>query len=137
MSFNHVRTQNEDAAKLLMLWAFLDNRDIWYKLLTPMLDSNITNEIPSWFTECVGDKLDFKECTGLLLRHSLIDAKTESSAFSMHSVLHQWCFHVFKSEKADMSWLAAMIIASAMSSARMSHYTLIQRRLLPHCDSVY
>ena len=55
----------------------------------------------------------------------------------MHSVLHRWCFHVFKGEKADMSWLAAMVIASAVPSARISHYTLIQRRLLPHCDSVY
>ena len=88
LSFNSLRLQSEDAANLLMLWAFLDNRDLWYELLAPALDLAIADEVPRWFARCAGDKLEFKECIGLLLEYSFIDVKTESSSFSMHSVLH-------------------------------------------------
>ena len=120
-----------------MLWAFLDNQDLWYELLTPVLDLETVDEVPDWFTRCIDDELDFQECMGLLLRHSFIDVKTEASAFSMHSVLHRWCFYAFEGEKVDMSWLAAMVVASAVPSESTPHYTLIQRRLLPHCDQVF
>ena len=137
LSFNSLRSQSEDAANLLMLWAFLDNRDLWYELLAPALDLAIADEVPRWFARCAGDKLEFKECIGLLLDYSFIDAKTGSSSFSMHSVLHHWCFHTFEEDKATMSWLALIIVASAVPSETVLHYSLIQRRLLPHCDRVY
>ena len=137
LSFNSLRLQSEDAANLLMLWAFLDNRDLWYELLAPALDLAIADEVPRWFARCAGDKLEFKECIGLLLEYSFIDAKTGSSSFSMHSVLHHWCFHTFEEDKAIMSWLALIIVASAVPSETVLHYSLIQRRLLPHCDRVY
>ena len=137
LSFNSLRLQSEDAANLLMLWAFLDNRDLWYELLAPALDLAIADEVPRWFARCAGDKLEFKECIGLLLEYSFIDAKTGSSSFYMHSVLHHWCFHTFEENKATMSWLALIIVASAVPSETVLHYSLIQRRLLPHCDHVY
>lgn len=37
LSINSLRSQSEDAANLLMLWAFLDNRDLQYELLAPAL----------------------------------------------------------------------------------------------------
>ncbi|MCJ1242271.1 hypothetical protein MMC14_010278, partial [Varicellaria rhodocarpa] len=61
VSFSHLKTRSEDAAKLLMLWAFLDNQDLWYELLSPTLDLKIANDVPGWFTKCVGDELDFQE----------------------------------------------------------------------------
>ena len=137
LSFNSLRLQSEDAANLLMLWAFLDNRDLWYELLTPALDLAIADEVPRWFARCAGDKLEFKECMGLLLDYSFIDAETGSSSFSMHSVLHHWCFHTFEEDKTTMSWLALIIVASAVPSETVLHYSLIQRRLLPYCDHVY
>ena len=135
LSFESLRSQNEEAANLLMLWAFLDNRDLWYELLAPALDHEITTEMPCWFIKCVGDKLEFKECIGLLLDYSFINAKTGSSSFSMHSVLHLWCFHALGEDKAAMSWLALTIVASAAPTA--VHDPLMGRRLLPHCDHVY
>ena len=72
-----------------------------------------------------------------LSEYSFIDAKTGSSSFSMHSVLHHWYFHTFEENKGTMSWLALIIVASAMPSETVLHYSLIQRRLQPHCDHVY
>ena len=42
-------SQHSDAANLLMLWAFLNNRDLWYELLAPALDLAIADEVPRWF----------------------------------------------------------------------------------------
>ena len=55
----------------------------------------------------------------------------------MHSVLHHWCFHTFEEDKATISWLALIIVASAVPSETVLRYSLIQRRLLPHCNHVY
>ena len=137
LSFNSLRSRNEDAANLLMLWAFLDNQDLWYGLLAPALDLAIADEVPRWFARCASDKFEFNECIKLLLEYSFIDAKTGSSSFSMHPVLHHWCFHTFEEDKATMSWLAVIIIASAVPSETVLHFPLTQRRLLPHCDYVF
>ena len=108
-----------------MLWAFLDNRDLWYELLAPVLDLAIADEVPRWFARCVGDKLEFNKCIGLLLDYSFIDAKNESSSFSMYSVLHHWCFHIFEEDKATISWLALIIIVSAVPLETVPRYSLI------------
>ena len=134
LSYDNLRSQCEAAANLLVLWAFLDNQDLWYELLAPALHSKLGAKVPHWFASCVGDKLEFKECMGLLLGYSFIDAKIESSSFSMHPVLHHWCFHKFEEHKATKGWLAAIVVASAVPSTTD---LLIGRRLLPHCDRVY
>jgi len=36
-----------------------------------------------------------------------------------------------------MSWLAVIVVASAVPSQIMPDYSLLQRRLLPHCDRVF
>ena len=33
LSFDHVKQRNELSAKLLQLWAYFDNQDIWFELL--------------------------------------------------------------------------------------------------------
>ena len=71
------------------------------------------------------------------MKYFFIDAKTESTSFSMHSVLHHWCFHAFEEDEVTMSWLAAIVVASAVPSEIVLDYALVQRRLLSHCDRVY
>ena len=137
VSFDHLREQNEDAANFLKLWAFLDNQDLWYELLTPSLHHEIFDEVPGWFVRCASDELDFKKCMGLLSKYSFINTKFESSSFFMHSVLHHWCLHAFEKENAIMSWLAVVVVVSAVPSQTMPDYSLLQRRLLPHCDRVF
>lgn len=132
LSFDHLRAQNEAAANLLLLWAFLENQDLWYSLLAPALNRRIVDKMPAQFTKCTDDDLDFKKCIGSLLKSSFVDTKTESSSFSTHSLFHDWCLYAFEEEKAAMSRLAVIVVASAVPSRNMPHYTLVQRRLLPH-----
>lgn len=103
LSFNHLRERSEDAANLLILWGFLDHQDIWYGLFAAALDREIEDELPDWFARCAGDQFEFMKCTRLLIMYSFIDAKMESSSFSVHPVLHRWCFRTF--EEAEPTWL--------------------------------
>ncbi|MCJ1468862.1 hypothetical protein MMC07_007492 [Pseudocyphellaria aurata] len=127
----------EDATNLLRLWAFLDNQDLWYGLLSPALNHQITDEIPAWFARCAGNEFKFKECIRFLLKYSFIDAKTDSSSFSIHPVFHHWCLYAFEADDDVMSRLAVNIVASAVPSETTQHHWLIQRRLLPHCDRIF
>lgn len=72
LSFDHLRAQNEAAANLLLLWAFLDNQDLWYGLLALALNQEIVDKIPAWLAKCAGDELGFMECMGSLLKYSFV-----------------------------------------------------------------
>ena len=139
VSFNELQKKSQDAANLLVLWAFLDNQDIWYELFTPTLDSNLTEglPLPDWFSQCIGNKFEFKKCTRFLIRYSFVTANIESLSFSVHSVLHRWCFHISDKMKDEKAWLATMVVASAVPTESIDDYTLLERRLLPHSNHVY
>ena len=132
--FRRLEEQNGDAAKLLLLWGFIDNRDIWYELFTPALALEITSSLPSWYANCVEDHSNFIECTQLFFLYSFIDINIESSSFSMHPVLHQWCFQASRDNMAEMAWLAFVLVASSAPENTTPDHTLFQRRLLSHCD---
>ena len=134
--FNDLQEKCQEAANLLTLWAFLDNQDIWYELFTPVLNSNLTKELPHWFSRCVGNQLDFKKCTRFLIRYSFVTGNIESSLFSVHSVLHRWCFYNSDKRKIQMALLAILVVASAAPMESDIDYTLLQRRLLSHCNCV-
>ncbi len=124
------------AAKLLILWGFLDNRDIWYELFTPALNLTVNSELPSWYTNCVEDYSNFIWCTRLFVLYSFIDIKMGSTSFSVHPVLHQWCFQASEGYMAEMTWLAFVLVASSIPDDTGADCALVQRRPLPHCDRV-
>ena len=37
---------------------------------------------------------------------------------------------------AEIAWLAFVLVASSAPKRTMANYTLVQRRLLPHCDRI-
>ncbi len=43
LSFQHIQKQNKSAAKLLQLWAYFDNQDLWFELLAAGGD-----DTPEW-----------------------------------------------------------------------------------------
>ena len=137
ISFNELQEKCQEAANLLSLWAFLDNQDIWYELFIPALDRDLTDELPDWFSRCVGSQFEFKKCTRFLIRYSFVTANVESLSFSVHSVLHLWCFHNSDKRKTEIAWLAIMVVASAVPTESDVNYSLLERRLLPHCNRVY
>ncbi len=134
--FRRLEERNGHAAKLLLLWGFFDNRDIWYDLFKSAFNREVASELPIWYTRCVDDYSSFVKCTRLFVLYSFIDVKIGSSSFSMHRVLHQWCFQASEDNMGEMAWLAFVLVASSAPHSTMTDHTLIQRRLLPHCDRV-
>ncbi|CAG8979288.1 hypothetical protein HYALB_00012671 [Hymenoscyphus albidus] len=105
MSYNQVVSQNQDAAGLLRLWAFLDNTDLWYEMLSsasqilPTLDI----EVSEWLLRVARDQLSFLRAMRMLSRYSLVDSRESTASHSMHAVLHKWCFLLSEgSERKDL-----------------------------------
>lgn len=68
---------------------------------------------------------------GLLVKYSF----QPSHHHSHRSSFYRWCFPAVE-EKTVRNELAVIIVAYAGPSRTMPHYSLAQRRLLPHCGRV-
>ena len=103
---------------------FLDNRDIWYEQFTtaPDLDPTENLGLPKWFSR---NQFEFKKCIRFLIRYSSVTANVESLSFSIHSVLHRWCFHNSDKRKNEIAWLAILVVASAVPTEFIVDYTLL------------
>ncbi len=60
ISFNELQEKCQEAADLLILWAFLDNQDIWYELFTPALASDLTNHYLIGFSDALATNLNLR-----------------------------------------------------------------------------
>jgi hypothetical protein len=54
ISYNRVEQRNRLSAKLLHLWAYFDNQDLWFELLR-----HGDSEDPDWIRELTKDELNF------------------------------------------------------------------------------
>jgi len=69
LSFDHIKQQNELSAKLLQLWAYFDNQDVWFELL-----HHCDKTDPDWFLRLTKDELEFIAVVRVLCDHGLVDA---------------------------------------------------------------
>ena len=83
LSLEHIQKQSESAAKLLQLWAYFDNQDVWFELLAAGGEDS-----PKWFATIVNDELCFIEVIRLLCDHALIEPIKSSGGYSMHTCVH-------------------------------------------------
>jgi tetratricopeptide (TPR) repeat protein len=139
LSFQQIKKVRRDAAQLLLLWACLAYSDLWYELFVPFVHSQSMwqDRIPMWLARSVGDQLTFKQTIKFLLDYSMVEAQIESSALYLHPVVHAWCFHEELKDKEEMIQLAALVVGSAIPTKKEPGYSILQRRLLPHCDRIY
>lgn len=137
LSFNILKDKSEDAAIFLLLWALLDNEDIWYELFTAALDHGIAKSLPDWFCRCVDGKLRFDKCVRLLTRYAFVNTNLKSSSFSMHAIVQRWCLYKLGRNIA-MARLAIVVTSSAVPALETAiDNTKLKRRLLPHCNRTY
>ena len=138
LSYEHVKRRDPDAAKMLDLWAHLNSSDLWYELFAPILDGWIVpkDELPEWFVRSVHKKINFTKRVRVLLSYSLVETQLDSSAYSMHPVVHEWCFHTMTENKLEVALLAIMVVGSACPLRTEPEYWLLERRLLLHCERI-
>ncbi|TIA34783.1 TPR-like protein [Aureobasidium pullulans] len=118
--------------------SFLYADDLWYDLVacSKTLASHVV--VPKWLLLLAENKLEFNRAMGLLIKYSLVESKMETRSYAMHSVLHSWCLHVAQhdSEKGDFRRLASCIVGQAMPPLEMDEFWILQRRLLPHAQTI-
>ncbi|THV98493.1 TPR-like protein [Aureobasidium pullulans] len=138
ISYEQVRSRSEGASNLLKLWSFLYADDLWYDLVacSKTLASHVV--VPKWLLLLAENKLEFNRAMGLLIKYSLVESKMETRSYAMHSVLHSWCLHVAQhdSEKGDFRRLASCIVGQADPPVKMVGFWILQRRLLPHAQTI-
>lgn len=137
ISLEHVKQQNELALKLLQLWAYFDNQDVWLELL------QAGNKVgPGWFSELTEDRISFDEVIRVLCDHALVEADAaigggshESRGYSMHSCVHAWTIHMVNETWDDaLAGLALMCVGFHVPDIDEVNYWVTRQRLLRHAD---
>jgi hypothetical protein len=100
LSFDHIKRQNELSAKLLQLWAYFDNQDLWFELLRECRSCG-----PEWLSQLTEDEFSFNQAMRMLCDYGLAEVEKssegggiESTGYSVHSFVHSWTVHVLNKE---------------------------------------
>jgi hypothetical protein len=90
ISLDRVKQQSILAFKLLQMWAYFDNQDVWFELLRECQQDG-----PEWLSQLTEDQLSFDEAVRVLCEHALVEAevtlrdeRVESLGYGMHSCVH-------------------------------------------------
>ena len=117
LSLNQIERQNFLSAKLLQLWAYFDQKDLWYKLLRH--GRLVEIEGADWFRKLTEDELSFNMAVRILCNYGLVDPdvsfhdQARSRGYSMHSCVHSWTvFALNKEWDWNMARLALTCVAS-------------------------
>lgn len=133
VTYQEIQKHDPTAAKLLLLLAFSDNRDIWYELLRSGLNCS---GLPPWFEMAVSSKLVFKTKVKGLVGFSLVETKQQGGSYALHPVAQDWCHHVAdrNSLTSQLHELALMSVGYMVPHRSEKEYAEIQQRLLPHAN---
>jgi tetratricopeptide (TPR) repeat protein len=136
ISYDHVQQRNENSAKLLRLWAYLDNQDVWFELFR-----HTDQDDPVWIREITEDELSFNAAVRVLCDHGLAEVDqspselTESRGYSMHACVHAWTMHVLNQKwDGNLARLALKFVGSHVPGREKNKWWATQRRLLQHAN---
>jgi tetratricopeptide (TPR) repeat protein len=137
ISFKAIQQANETAANLLLLWAHLDNKNLWHGLLVEASRwSNLAaKRTAEWLGEIMHSEMDFIEAIRILRAYSLVEEAEDLDCYSTHPVVHQWAFHIQDdSQRTALSWLAVVLVGLAVPSKHEKDFWETQTKLLPHAE---
>ncbi|KUL91264.1 hypothetical protein ZTR_01469 [Talaromyces verruculosus] len=137
VSYDEIRKRDPDMAKLLLLLAHFDNRDIWYELLE---SGKLYPDRPTWFTDVLSNSLVFKKRIRILIEFSLINVNEQKGSYMMHPVVQDWCLDVAsmreKARNGRWTELALVSVGNMVTNIYEPKYWKLQQRLLIHADYV-
>ena len=121
VSFKQVRDQDQAAAELLKLMAYLDNQDLWYELF----DKDISNA-PKWWIE-----LRKSRAISILHNYSLLEV--DIGKYSLHTCEHDWTLeYLNRGFDQERCRIALHCVAANISWESEAEYWVKNRRLLLH-----
>jgi tetratricopeptide (TPR) repeat protein len=137
ISLEHVKQQSMLAFKLLQMWAYFDNQDVWFELLR-----ECRQDRPEWFSQLMEDQLSFDEAVRVLCEHALVEAnvtlrdeRVESLGYGMHSCVHSWTKHVVNEKwDSNMARLALSCVGLHVPDNSRPQYWVVEQRLVGHAN---
>ncbi|KAF5545149.1 ankyrin 3 [Fusarium mexicanum] len=138
VSFNAVKALSEDSVNILRLWAFINNKDLWFGLFEVVTNPLYKGSWPAWLSNIARDNLRFAKAMGLLLRYSMIQARVEPrGSYSIHPVVHRWVLNLEADaqQKREFASLALCLVGHSVPHETSTAYWTLNQRLLPHADS--
>ncbi len=139
LSYEAIQRKCPDAAQMLQLWSYFDHGDLWYGLFTPLLSvaTTLETKLPEWYARVVSSPTNFNVVIQALLSYSLAEPQPTPLAYSVHPVVHQWCYHKAVKDRNATARLALVILGSTVPQEMNRNYWVVERRLLPHCNHLH
>jgi tetratricopeptide (TPR) repeat protein len=135
ISYQAIYEKHEHTAKLLLLWSFLDNKNLWYGLFREACSfSEVGKTILSrWIGKIATSELAFSQAMQLLRNYSLVEEVKETTGYATHPVVHQWAYHYQgKQFKLELNQLAVIVVGFAVPKKARPDYSTLQQQLIPH-----
>jgi tetratricopeptide (TPR) repeat protein len=137
ISYQTIREQHEDTTNLLLLWSFLNNKDLWYGLFKAAYKRGpiTTRTISKWIGEVANSEIQFTGAMRLLRNYSLVEEITGTTSYATHPVVHQWTRNSQgKHFEKKLMQLAVVVVGQGAPLDDIPNYYALQRRLLPHAQ---
>jgi Tfp pilus assembly protein PilF len=138
ISYQTIRDKHEATANLLLLWSFLDNKDLWHGLFAAACRrSPVTARmLARWIGDIASNKLAFSRAMQLLRNYSFVEVVGEMESYATHPVLHRWAYHSQgKQSEKELGRVAVNAIGWAVPDQSDTNQSAFQRRLLPHAQA--
>jgi len=122
-------------ANLLLLWAFLDNKDLWHGLFTAACSASTTTAtiLSEWIGDLASNEVEFAKAIQLLRNYLLLEDVKDPGSYATYPVVYRWAYH-FQGEdsRVQLAQLAVIVVGWAVPHSSSREYFAIQRRLLPY-----
>lgn len=141
ISYQAIRDRHAATANLLLLWSFLDNKDLWHGLFATACDKSAiaARMLSGWVGDIASSEIKFSKAMQLLRSYSLVEEALEMieiASYTTHPVVHQWAHHSQgKRFAAELRRLAVVAIGLAVPDSSTRDYAALQRRLLLHAQA--
>jgi tetratricopeptide (TPR) repeat protein len=137
ISFNTIREKSKNTANLLLLWSFLDNKDMWFDMFAGASNRERASAdmLSRWIGDIASSEVQFTQAMRLLLNYSLVEEITGTSSYATHPVVHQWVRHSqARLFELELCQLAVVVVGFSVPSESDVDSFTVQRRLLPHAQ---
>ena len=137
ISYYAIRAKSIAAANLLLFWACLDNKDLWYNLLAEaeIKSTVVADYLSEWLPNIANNEVEFVATMQLLRSYSLVEGLQDLAGYTTHPVVHRWAFHIQdEKQRAVFTWLAVVVVGWAVPKTSDEEYSSMQRRLLANAQ---
>ena len=138
ISYKAVRARHVPAANLLLLWAFLDSKDLWYGLFAAAYGASTTTatSLFKWIGDLAINKVEFAKAIQLLRNYSLIEDVEGLGSNATHPVVHRWAYYFQDNHsRVQLAQLAVMVVGWAVPDGLSREDSTLRRQLLPHAQA--